>query len=41
MHTDDQMEVRLIKRLRQIERGLMRDDEYRRIEVGAMREATE
>ena len=41
MHTDEQMEQRLMKRLRQIERALMRDDEYRRIEVGAMRAATE
>ena len=35
------MEVKLKKRLRKIERTLMRDDEYRRIQMGAMNEASQ
>ena len=40
-YTNAEMEDKLKRRLRKIERTLMRDDEYRRIQMGAMNEASQ
>lgn len=40
-YTNAEMEDKLKRRLRKIERTLMRDDEYRRIQLGAMNEASQ